>query len=371
VLDDIRDTLGMSNTGAGVLTMAPVLCFSLAAPLAARLSRSLGQEAIVFVSLLLVALGTLIRLAPSLAPVFVGTIVLGVGIAVVNVLMPSVIKRRFDDPGPMMGIFTASLSISAAFAAALTVPLEHALGSWRWALALWAVPALVAAVVWAPEARRSGSEPSSGTGAPVGLRRDRVAWLVTFTFAMQSLLFYSLLSWCPDILRDAGMSSGYAGAMLSLAMLLGIPASLAVPAIATRMRDQRVLALAAPILWALGWGGLLLDPAGPTWLWMAFVGVGQGTGISLALLFVVLRAPDGAHAAALSGMAQGVGYLIAALGPLLFGALHDATGGWDVPIALMLGAAAIMLATGIGAGRDRFAAGRDIPPTGRSSAPAP
>ena len=370
VLDDIRDTLGLSSSTAGLLTTAPVLCFGLAAPLAPRLARRLGQEALLLAALAGVIVGLLVRVAAeSVVLLFAGTLLLGVTIAVANVLMPSIIKRRFERPGLMMGLFTMSLSVSAALGAAFTVPLENALGGWRPALAAWALPALLAAAVWAPEVRRSGRAPSAGSAGAVRLWRDRMAWLVTGVFALQSLLFFSLLSWTPDILRDAGLSSGESGAWLSVAMLCGIVPSLVLPSFAERMPDQRALAVVMTVPWAAGLAGLLVDPAGATWLWMLLTGIGQGAGIALVLTLVVLRAPDAEHAAALSGMAQGIGYTIAALGPLLLGVVRDATGDWDAAIALLLVLSVGMLLTGIGAGRNRYVASSPLPPTGGSSPP--
>lgn len=368
VLDDIRDTLGLSSSTAGLLTTAPVLCFGLAAPLAPRLARRFGQEALLLFALAGVVAGLLLRVAAeSVVFLFGGTLLLGVTIAVANVLMPSVIKRRFERPGLMMGLFTMSLSVSAAIGAAFTVPLEEALGGWRLALAFWAIPAVLAALLWAPEVRRSGRGPSEGSGGVVRLWHDRTAWLVTGVFALQSLLFFSLLSWTPDILRDAGLSSAEAGAWLSVSMLCGIAPSLVLPSIAERMRDQRLLAVVATVPWVLGLIGLLVDPAGATWLWMLLTGIGQGAGISLVLTLVVLRARDAQDAAALSGMAQGIGYTIAALGPLLLGVVRDVSGGWDAPIVILLVVCVGMLLTGLGAGRDRFVSGDAIPPTGGSS----
>ena len=358
VLDDVREALGLSATGAGLLTTLPVLCFGLAAPLAPRLSQRFGQEALVLAALLAVAAGIALRIPPSIVPVFAGTIVMGVGIAVANVLMPSIIKRRFERPGVMMGIFTASLSISGALAAALTVPLEEALGSWRWALAVWALPVVLALVLWVPDVRRSGTGPTVGASDTVGLRHDRVAWLVTGAFGLQSLLFYGHLSWIPDVFRDAGLSSGEAGAMLSVSMLVGIPTSLLVPVLAARSSNQVALGVLAPLMWALGLVGLVVSPAEPAWRWMVLTGIGQGAGISLTLTLVVLRAADGAAAASLSGMAQGVGYVLAALGPFALGAVHDATGGWEWPLAVLLATSAGMLACCVGAGRARYVRGR-------------
>jgi CP family cyanate transporter-like MFS transporter len=351
VLEELRDDLGLSNIGAGLLTTAPLLCFGLAAPLAPILARRVGQEVLLLGCMVLVAAGITLRIFPSVGPLFAGTIVLGVAIAIANVLMPSVIKRRFPRPGVMMGLYTTALSISAALAGGLTVPLEQAFGSWRWALAIWAIPAIVAALAWLPASRHAGSAPTVETGSSVSLWRDRKAWLVTGTFGMQSLLFYAMLTWLPDILRDAGLSAAHAGGMLSVAMFFGLPTSLVVPVIAARLPDQRPLALVGPAFWAAGFIGLLLSPATLTAVWMMLLGFGQGMGISLALTLVVLRSPDGRHAATLSGMAQSVGYTLAATGPIALGAMHDLTGGWDAPIVLMLVGTVALVACGLGASR--------------------
>jgi CP family cyanate transporter-like MFS transporter len=358
VLDDIRRSYGLSSSAAGLLTTAPVLCFSLAAPLAPWLSRRLGQEQLLLACVGVIVAGIVVRLVPGVAPLFLGTVVLGVAIAVGNVIVPSIVKRAFPRPGAMMGAYTMSLSASAALGAGLTVPLEDALGSWRVALAVWALPAVLAGLAWSVEAHGAGREPSPGVSQVVELRRDRTAWLVTASLALQSFLFYALLGWTPDILRDAGLSSVAAGAQLSIAMVCGIPASLLLPVLAGRGRDQRALAFVAPGLWAAGLVGLLLAPGTATAVWMVLAGLGQGAGIAFALTLVVLRAPDGVHAASLSGMSQGVGYALGAVGPFALGALHDATGGWTWPLLTMLATTAGLLACGLGAGRDRFVRGR-------------
>jgi CP family cyanate transporter-like MFS transporter len=336
VLDDIRRGDGLSGAGAGALTTLPVLCFGLAAPLAPVLGRRIPQEVLLGLCVVAVAAGISLRLAPPVAALFAGTALLGTAIAVANVLMPSVIKRRFARPGVMMGLYTTSFSVAAALAGGLTVPLESALGSWRVVLALWALPALAAAALWLSERRAPGDGPAAEDDRRVRLGRNRTAWLITGAFGLQSLLFYALLSWLPDLLHDAGLSAARAGAMLSIAMLLGLPTSLVLPELLARARDERGLALLPPVLYAAGFAGLLAAPATATPLWMALLGLAQGAGISVTLAYVVQRSPDAAHAASLSGMAQGYGYVLAAAGPFAVGALHDLSGGWRDPILLLL-----------------------------------
>jgi CP family cyanate transporter-like MFS transporter len=354
VLDDLRADLRLSRTTAGLLTTVPVLCFGLVAPLAPRLARRTGAEAALLGCMVALAAGIALRLAPATGPLFAGTVVAGVAIAVTNVLMPAIIKRDFERPGVMMAVYSTSLSVSAALAAGLTVPLEGALGSWRWALAAAAVPALVAAIAWLPAVSARDGVLVNPPPA-VRLWRSATAWLVTGTFAVQSTLFYITIAWMPDILRDEGMSAGAAGGMLSIAMLLGVPTSMVVPILAGRLDDQRLLLVGATGLWVAGLTGVLVSPDSGAAAWMVLIGLGQGAGISLALMLFVIRTPDGEHAAALSGMAQTVGYAAAAVGPLAIGALHEATHGWHTPMAVMLGACGALLAFGLGAARPGMA----------------
>jgi CP family cyanate transporter-like MFS transporter len=276
---------------------------------------------------------------------------MSIGIAVANVLVPSIIKNGFAKPGAMLGWYTMALSASGAVGAALTVPLEGPLGSWRWALAAWAVPMFIAAIVWAPIALRTRTPPPRDANRPrVTLWRDRTSWWITALFACQALMFYSVFSWVPDILRDAGDSSATAGVLLSVVLLLGIPASALVPPLAARLPDQRRLAIGSFAMWATGLTGLLVSPGTASIVWMVALGLGQGSGIALALTLVVLRSPDGEHAAVLSGMVQGVGYTFAALGPIVVGLIHDATGGWEASLAILLGISCGFLVFGLLAG---------------------
>jgi len=360
VLDDIRDTLGLSTTAAGLLTTLPLICFGAAAAGAPAVARRLGAEGGLLAALAVLAGGTAIRLVPEIAPVFLGTLLIGVGIAVGNVLVPIVIKRDYPRPGTMMGLYTMVLISGAALAAGLTVPLEHAVGSWQAAIGLWGIAAVVALVAWAPAVHAARGDGGGPQPPRVRLRGDRLAWLVTATFGLQSLLFYVSLTWVPDILRAAGLDSGAAGAMLSIEVLVGIPAGLLAPMLAMRMRDQRAVLAGCVALWMLGWGGLLVAPGSATPVWMVMLGIAQGTNLALALTLIVLRAPDGPHATSLSGMAQGFGYLLAAVGPFAAGALHDLTGGWEGPIVAMLACSVALLACGLPAARRGSVSGRLI-----------
>ena len=353
LLDELRDDVPLSAAGAGVLTTLPVVCMSVGSPLAPRLASRIGTEAAVVALGLTMVAGIALRLVPGVGPLFAGTIVAGLGIALGNVLVPSLIKRDFPaQVGLMTGGYTMAISASGALAAGLTVPVEDAIGhGWRPALAVWAIPALVAAAIWVPWIARSRA---AATGTPLpSLWRDRLAWQVTAFMGLQSLLFYTCLSWLPALLRAEGIERGAAGALLSVMLLTAIPTCLLVPVLASRARDQRATIAITIVVYAAGLTGLLVAPDAAPALWATLLGFAQGSMLALIFLLFGLRAPDQEHAAQLSAMAQTVGYALAAAGPLLIGVLRDATGDWTAPIAVLLAVLVPLLVVGMAAGRAR------------------
>jgi MFS transporter, CP family, cyanate transporter len=354
ILDELRSELGLSATEAGLLTAAPVLCFGALAPAAPALARRLGAERVLWLALLPIIVGVLGRAAGSALALFAGTLLAGAGVAVANVIVPSVVKGRFGRRvGVVTGSYVATLTGGAALAAGLTVPLEQHVG-WEAALALWALPAATAGAVVAAAVMHGGGSFTArgGAGDVRGLLGDALAWQVTLYMGLQSLVFYAALAWLPSILRDNGYGASAAGTLLALFALGGIPASLAVPALATRMRDQRLLVAGVTLLETSALVGLLLAP-GAAVAWVALFALGQGGAISLALTLMVLRAPDPRRSAELSGMAQAIGYSLAAFGPLAIGALYDWSEGWDLPLAALVAVTAPLLAVGWAAGRAR------------------
>jgi CP family cyanate transporter-like MFS transporter len=370
ILDEIRHGVGLSNAGAGLLTTLPLLCFGVMAMVAPVLARRFGDQAILLACLVAVIVGTSVRALPHVSSLFGGTLMLGVAIAIANVLLPSVIKRDYARPGMMLGLYTMVLTGSAALAAGLTVPLMHAFHSWEWALAVWALPVALAIFVWLPTVRRAGTGSNVDANIPsVRLWNESTAWYVTGFMGMQSLLFYVLISWLPDILRDSGLTPSQAGLMLSIALLFGLPASLLAPIAAARLPNQRSIVLAAAACWLVGLVGMLVSARGATLVWMIALGLGQGTAFGLSLTLIVVRAPDGPHAAALSGMAQSVGYLLASVGPVAVGLVHGFTHGWTAAIWILLAATAAELFTGLGASRPRMVGSRSVPALASAEGP--
>src|SRR4051794_20752499 len=356
VLRDLRADTGLSAALAGLLTTLPVLCFGAFAPVAPRLGRRVGLETAVAASLVLLAGGIALRLLSPVALLYAGSLLAGAAIALANVLLPAYVKREFRRPGAVMGLYSASLNIGAAAGAALTIPLAGALGvDWRWALGAWLVLALAALALWLPVA---GTGRRHRTSAPLpegqgswSLLGQPLARQVTAYLGLQSVQFYSVAAWLPTLLADAGVPVSEGGLLLGLANVVGAVGALLAPAQAGRMRTQRPLILAVALAYVLGLGGLLIAPAGATLVWVAAFGLAQGSGFALALTLIVLRSPTPLVAARLGGVAQCLGYLLAALGPLVIGALHDGTGGWTWPLALLLAALVPLTWAGWGAAR--------------------
>ncbi|MDF2807460.1 MAG: hypothetical protein K0S43_2406 [Cellulosimicrobium sp.] len=358
VLGEIRADLGLSATAAGVLTTLPVLCFGLLAPLAPVLARRWGLERALFVSLVVLCVGFALRLVPETWGLFAGTVVAGCAIGLGNVLLPALIKRDFADRiGLMTGLYSMALSGGAALAAGLTLPVATAAGlDWRGALATWGVLAVLGVLVWVPRALRPDPAGATAFGAGAGVARSAVwrsplAWAVTVVMGMQSLSFYAVNAWLPEIMVALGRTPEAGGWLLALCNLAGILGSFVTPVLAGRMRRQRGIGIVLVVLVGSGLLGLALAP-GAAALWVVLVGLGQGGGISLALTLMALRARDAAHTSELSGMAQSAGYLLAATGPLGLGLAHDVTGAWTLPLLLLVAAAAVQGVAVWFAGRD-------------------
>ncbi len=354
LIGQIRADAGLSNAVAGLLTTLPLLAFGVLSPVAPRLARRFGLEPVLLASLLVLAAGILLRSAGEVPALLLGSVSLGAAIAVGNVLLPGLIKRDFPDrAGLMTSIYSTALATSATLAAGVSFPLAQQIG-WRGSLALWAVPALVAALAWVPQLR--GTRPGSdSTRPPVrvgGLWRSALAWQVTLFMGLQSLAYYVTLTWLPEILREGGMSASRAGWMLALAQALAILSMFLAPVIAGRSPSQHGIVVISAALNGAGILGLLVAPDTAGVLWIVLLGLGQGACFSLALTFFALRASDPEHSAALSGMAQSVGYLFAAFGPSLFGLLRDATHAWTVPLTLLFAIVVGILISGLGAARD-------------------
>ncbi|MEU9865766.1 MFS transporter [Streptomyces sp. NPDC047971] len=356
---EIAASFGLSSTAGSLVTSVPVLFLGVGALVAPRLGRRFGAERVLSAALVLLAVGILVRVLPSVYALYGGGVLVGTAIALLNVLMPGLIKRDFADrAASMTSLYTGAMIAGATVAAAASVPLEQALGrGWEGSLGFWSLLAGLAALAWLPQVLvsrgRTGHEVRTVPAAPAGsVWRSALAWQVTLFMGLQSLWSYVLIAWMPTILTDHGMSRSTAGVVFAFNNLIQVAGAFAVPLLAGRMRSQRRLVVLVTTLVAAGYAGLMVAPVQGAWLWSALLGVGQGGAVGLALTLIVLRTGDAATASRLSGMAQTVGYLLAAAGPLAAGAVHQATGSWTVPIALVLGVCGAALGVGLSAARD-------------------
>jgi len=352
VLGQVSEGLGLSASQAGLLTTLPVLCLGLFAPLAPVLARRFGSERVILGILLTLALGILVRSALGAVGVFVGSLMAGASIGIIGVLLPGIVKRDFPKhAGTLTGVYTMALCLGAAMAAGATVPLStHFDDSWALGLGFWMLPALLAMLVWLPQARQ-GHGLHKVAYRVRGLWRDPLAWQVTLYMGLQSSLAYIVFGWLPSILIGRGLNPTEAGLVLSGSVIVQLISSLSAPWLATRGKDQRLAIVIVMLVTLAGLFGCLYAPIEGLWGWAVLLGLGQGGTFALALTLIVLRSKDAHVAANLSSMAQGVGYTLASMGPFAVGLVHDLTGGWDAVgwIFAVLGVGAIVF--GLGAGR--------------------
>lgn len=358
LMDIIRDDTGLSSTATGLIMTLPVICFAVCSLAAPQVSRRLGLDLTIFLSMAVLCGGILLRVAAPIPFLFIGTTVIGVAIALGNVLVPAVVKRDFPHhPGLMTALYGMGMALGGTLGAALMVPIYEGTDlGWRGTLGLMAIPAAIAAAVLVPRLRLN-ERPRRGAPRPGPAPRlwgDLLAWQIALCMGLQSFVFYGLGSWAPTILADNGMSKEAAGFLWSICNVGAIPTSFVAPFLFARGVNQRLLVTINTAMFVVAIGGMLAAPTTLTWLWMVLMGMGGSTAFAAVLIFIVQRSPDTAHAAALSGMVQAVGYGIAATSPFLFGALRDLTGGWTAPTAMVLVAMGPFLWAALGACRPGF-----------------
>jgi MFS transporter, CP family, cyanate transporter len=357
VLDEVRTDLSMGTTTAGVVTTLPVLTFAVFGAWAPRIGRRFGMHRVMLGSLVLTAVMLMLRSSVDSPGLFILTTVPALaGMATANVLLPSLVKRHFPHRiGLVTAIYTTALSVGLTFASVLTVPVADAAGTWRWGLAVWAVTALVAALPWFALLRHDVRPESARTRGITAREaaRSPLAWTMAIFFGAQSMQAYAVFGWLPQVYRDAGFSAQTAGLLLGTATAISIPISFVLPSLAVRRTNQASLILSLCASYAAGYVGLILWPSAGAWAWALLIGTGTGM-FPLVLTLIGLRARTSDGTAALSGFTQSVGYLLSAVGPFLTGALYGATGGWTVPLVVLVVLLTPQAIAGVMISRPRF-----------------
>ncbi|HWK79754.1 MAG TPA: MFS transporter [Thermomicrobiales bacterium] len=365
----IRAETGLSAMATGLLTTMPIMCWATLSLFAPRVARRIGFDWSLIAMTGLLSAGILIRVIPAIWSLYAGTLVIGIALALGNVIAPASVKRDFPHkPGLMMSLYGVGMSVGGAISAAIVMPIHLRTGlSWRMTLGLLVIPALVTLAVLLPRLRmhsvlatnaamRATEAVNSDRPRP-RLWNDLLAWQISIFFGLQAAIFYGLGTWAPTIVTDQGVSQSTAASIFAVAQLGGIPASFIVPLLIQNGLPIRRLVLAIGSLFTIGIAGMLVMPAvSPvlTAAWLILMNVAGASAMACTLMLMVLRSPDTEHAAAISGMSQAVGYAIAGVSPFLFGMLHDLSGSWTLPTVVILCTVLPIVWAGLGASRERM-----------------
>ncbi|WP_306839686.1 CynX/NimT family MFS transporter [Catenuloplanes nepalensis] len=361
LLTEVREGLQLSGLMAGVVTTMPTIAFAFFGAFTPVLVRRFSAPRVLVAAMVALVAGQALRVATGSAAVFVITSALALsGIAIGNVLMPMLVKQHFPErTGLVTGAYSVSMSIGATIGAAATVPIAHAFGSWRAGLGVWAILALAAIPLWLPAAlrhraaSRATAVPGAETIARVRPGATRLGWAMAIFFGAQSLSGYAAMGWLPTLFRDAGFSPENAGLLLGILSVVGVPMGLIMPSLTARLPNLHGLILALAGLMIVAYLGMMLAPRAGAYLWVVVLSVGQSA-FPLALTVLGLRARTAEGTVALSAFAQSIGYLFAALGPLLVGYFYGLTGAWTVPMLFLVAVALLQATAGLAIARPRF-----------------
>ncbi|MEX0686498.1 MAG: MFS transporter [Balneolales bacterium] len=355
---EIRLDTDLSNTLLGMLTTLPLLALGVVSVLTPIFTKRMGTEGAMAFALILLTLGILLRVIPAYSALFIGTLIIGIGIALGNVLLPGIAKKNFPHKfGMVTGIYSAMLGTGAALGSGLSVPFSEGLGlGWRWALGVWSIVAFIAFILWLPQLKMNqksvmGKSLASSLKHLLGLR---LAWDVAIFMGTQSLTFYVLVAWLPEILIERGLSPVHAGWLLSSMLATGAIGTFIMPQWASKRERQRLpvaIIIAGEII---SLTALMMPSLYMVTFWVIILGFCSGSSFGMALLIIGLRSRDTETANQLSGMSQSIGYTLAATGPALFGAFYDWTHTWILPMAFLLLVALLKFWSGWRAGNDDF-----------------
>lgn len=361
LIGDIRADTGITNGIAGLLTTLPLLTFGLLSPFVPKISQRIGNEWSVLIGLCILALGMLIRSTGLIFFLYVGTILIGSGIAICNVLLPGIVKEKFPQKvGVLTGIYTLSMALWAGLAPGLSSPLANNLHlGWRLSLSVYVILLIIAIILWLPQVKRKNNTfyrlRMEQTQVQPSLWRSTIAWQVTIFMGLQSLIYFSMTAWLPEILISQGFTATSAGWMVTLMQFSGLPANFIIPVIADRLPNQKGIAIIIGLFCLTGLFGLLVGNS-PFIITLCIIclGIALGSAISHSLTLIGLRAINAKQASDLSGMAQSVGYLLAAMGPFIIGFLFDLFHTWSLPLMILIVIAILFTIAGVGAGRNQY-----------------
>lgn len=349
-LPSIKDTLHTTNSALSFMTVVPLIAFGIVSFFASKIGNAFGLERTIFVALLFIFIGIIIRSIVGLSWLYVGTIFIGVGIAFGNVLAPAIIKTRFPVyMGTMMGLYTVVMNVVGSLSSSIISPLTTHF-NYSIALGIIAIITAVTIMIWAFQLKQQPPEAVSNVHSQINVWKSLLAWRVTVFMGAQSLVFYTIINWLPELLTDHGIPLQTSGIYVSLLQIATIPLTFVTPIVATKMKSQVPLTLLTSILFTIGVLCFIFVDYKFVLVGIILIGVASGLAFGLANTLFVVRTESGQTAAKLSGMAQSVGYLLAAIGPFLFGIFHDWTHQWTLSLCVLLIASLLILVFGTKAG---------------------
>jgi len=349
----IRADLMLSNSWAGFLTTLPLLAFATFSLFSSAIGHAIGYVRAIVLGLVILGFGIVIRVQDGAFLLYFGTALTGIGIVICNVLLIPLIKEKLPNQvGLMTSAYTTGLSLFAAIGTGVSIPLAEVHG-WRGSLLAWIVVVILTLMVWIPQVRKDKvtvkqiAEPKG-----VNVWRSKLAWQVSLFMGLQSFIFFTLITWLPDLLVDKGLSLGRAGLVVMLMQIVGLSGTFLAPLVAVRFKEQTVIAMALGLSYILGFSTLFSSSMGLIYLGLTLVGFSLGASISMAYVLIGLRT-SGRTTAELSGMSQSAGYYLASIGPILVGLLFDIAVSWNLFIMIMIGSAIAFTYLGSEVGRDR------------------
>lgn len=353
----IGTDLQFGTTVIGIVGMLPPAMFAVFGLATPFLAKRTGLERAALLAMALTTIGMATRaFAPNTVSLLALSAIALAGMGIGNVVIPPLVKRYFSDRLAVVStVYICVMQVSTMVPPLLAVPLADAHG-WRVSIGVWAVVGLAAALPWlgVVVARRGRDEDDvsaeAGSAAvhvePAGrIHRSSLAWGMVMMFAMTSLITYSMLTWLPTLLIDSGISEGLAGASVAAFGAMGLVTSLATPTLCAKLRNPFGLVVVAAVCYFGGFSGLHWSPTAGTVLWVCLIGLGTMT-FPMSLTLINLRTRSAVGSSSLSGFTQGLGYVVSSSGPILFGVVHTASGGWGLPLALLTGCVGILLVGG-------------------------
>lgn len=361
IISFIRDGLNISNVLAGFLTTIPLLAFAVVSPFAPRTAKRFGIEWTLFLSIILLSIGIIIRSLGATEWLIIGTVLIGIAISFGNVLIPSFFKMKFPfHIGLLTGIYTVAMNISAGLGAGLSYPIAKNSGyGWQGALGMSIIIAILALIIWLPQVKSAKEKSITNQKNTAKITRKPLwryplTWAVTFAMGLQSFIFYTTGAWIPEIFIAQGMDADRAGWMVSVMQFAQIPMTFIMPIIAAKLSSQRPLVVIFTTFYIIGFMGLYLNWTSLAIVWMILLGFGGGASFSLVMMFFTLRTKTALDAADLSGFAQSIGYLLAAVGPVCFGFLHDLYNSWKLPLFIFIVITLLLFLSSMRAGKDEL-----------------